>query len=86
MKAGSYCGKLYGSSLDLWVGGVVLHAAAAKSLQSCPTLNDPMDRSPPGSAVPGILLENPGVGCHCLLRSCTKKEKRRREEAFRAGP
>ena len=55
MKAGSYCGKLYGSSLDLWVGGVVLHVAAAKSLQSCPTLNDPMDRSPPGSAVPGIL-------------------------------
>ena len=30
-------------------------AAAAKSLQSCPTLCDPMDGSPPGSAVPGIL-------------------------------
>ena len=30
-------------------------AAAAKSLQSCPTLCDPMDDSPPGSAVPGIL-------------------------------
>ena len=30
-------------------------AAAAKSLQSCPTLCDPRDRSPPGSAVPGIL-------------------------------
>ena len=30
-------------------------AAAAKSLQSCPTLFDPIDSSPPGSPVPGIL-------------------------------
>ena len=30
-------------------------AAAAKSLQSCPTLCDPMDGSSPGSPVPGIL-------------------------------
>ena len=30
-------------------------AAAAKSLQSCPTLCDHIDSSPPGSAVPGIL-------------------------------
>ena len=30
-------------------------AAAAKSLQSCPTLCDPIDGSPPGPAVPGIL-------------------------------
>ena len=29
--------------------------AAAKSLQSCPTLCDPVDGSPPGSLVPGIL-------------------------------
>ena len=29
--------------------------AAAKSLQSCPTLCDPLDGSPPGSPVPGIL-------------------------------
>ena len=28
---------------------------AAKLLQSCPTLCDPIDGSPPGSAVPGIL-------------------------------
>ena len=33
----------------------ILLAAAAKSLQSCPTLCDPIDGSPPGSAVPGIL-------------------------------
>ena len=30
-------------------------AAATKSLQSCPTLCDPIEGSPPGSAVPGIL-------------------------------
>ena len=29
--------------------------AAAKSLQSCPTPCDPIDGSPPGSPVPGIL-------------------------------
>ena len=32
-----------------------LAAAAAKSLQSCPTLCNPIDSSPPGSPVPGIL-------------------------------
>ena len=33
----------------------VAAAAAAKSLQSCPTLCDPIDGSPPGSPLPGIL-------------------------------
>ena len=33
-------------------------AAAAKSLQSCPTLCDPIDGSPPGSPIPGILQES----------------------------
>ena len=31
------------------------NAAAAKSLQSCPTLCDPIDGSPPGPPVPGTL-------------------------------
>ena len=39
--------------------GVIVHecsaAAAAKSLQSCLTLCDPIDGSPPGSPAPGIL-------------------------------
>ena len=35
--------------------GAFAAAAAAKSLQSCPTLCDPIDSSPPGSSVPGIL-------------------------------
>ena len=38
---------------------IMLHdrnaSAAAKSLQSCPTLCDPIDGSPPGSPKPGIL-------------------------------
>ena len=34
---------------------IVYAAAAAKSLQSCPTLCDPIDGNPPGSPVPGIL-------------------------------
>ena len=47
-------------------------AAAAKSLQSCPTLCDPIDSSPPGFPVPGILQgKNIGVGCHFLLQ-CIK--------------
>ena len=33
----------------------MIHAAAAKSRQSCLTLGDPIDGSPPGSPVPGIL-------------------------------
>ena len=36
-------------------GSAAAAAAAAKSLQSCPTLCDPIDGSPPGSPVPGIL-------------------------------
>ena len=44
-------------------------AAAAKSLQSCPTLCDPIDNSPPGSSVPPG--KNTGVGCHFLLQ-CMK--------------
>ena len=34
---------------------MLMAAAAAKSLQSCPTLCDPIDGSLPGSPVPGIL-------------------------------
>ena len=33
----------------------VYAAAAAKAFQSCPTLCDPVDGSPPGPAVPGVL-------------------------------
>ena len=40
---------------NLDVNTAAAAAAAAKSLQSCPTLCDPVDGSPPGSPVPGIL-------------------------------
>ena len=43
-------------------------AAAAKSLQSCPTLCDPIDRSPPGSWPWDSPDKNTGVGCHFLLQ------------------
>ena len=38
----------------LFSGGIAA-ATAAKPIQSCPTLCDPIDSSPPGSPVPGIL-------------------------------
>ena len=37
------------------IGRLSIVAAAAKSIQSCPTLCDPIDSSPPGSPIPGIL-------------------------------
>ena len=48
-------------------------AAVPKSLQSCPTLCDPIDGSPPGSPVPAWDSpgKNTGVGCHLLLQ-CMK--------------
>ena len=47
-------------------------AAAAKSLQSCPTLCERIDSSPPGSPVPRVSPgKNTGVGCHFLLQ-CMK--------------
>ena len=46
--------------------------AAAKSLQSCPTLCNPIDSSPPGSPRPWDSPgKNTGVGCHFLLQ-CMK--------------
>ena len=46
-------------------------AAAAKSLQSCPTPSHPIDGCPAGSPVPGILQARTRVGCHFLLQ-CMK--------------
>ena len=42
-------------SLALQGGFLNTTAAAAKSLQLCPTQSDPIDVSPPGSFIPGIL-------------------------------
>ena len=40
---------------DFEITAAAAAVAAAKSLQSCPTLCKPIDDSPPGSPVPGIL-------------------------------
>ena len=50
------CGTIiYASSSSVRISSHLYAAAAAKSLQSCPTLCNPIDGSPPGSAIPGIL-------------------------------
>ena len=48
-------GELRVFLLQYLAAAAAVAAAAAKSLQSCPTLCDPIDSSPPGSPVPGIL-------------------------------
>ena len=47
--------KAFQSSNWKWIHCLYRAAAAAKSHQSCPTLCDPIDGSPTGSPVPGIL-------------------------------
>ena len=59
-----YCRRLAWRILSITL---LVCAAAAKSLQLCPTLCDPIDGSPPGPPVPGISRQDTGVGCHFLL-------------------
>ena len=47
--------KIPGNILKIEWWDLTINVAAAKSLQSCPTLCDPIDSSAPGSFVPGIL-------------------------------
>ena len=53
--------------LQLTIKNILFFHYAAKSLQSCPTLCDPIESSPPGSPVPGILqartLEWVAISC-----------------------
>jgi len=50
-----YIKYIYTYYLYLFIHTAAAAAAAAKSCQSCPTLCDPIDGSPRGSSVPGIL-------------------------------
>ena len=50
-------------------------AAAAKSLQLCPTLCDPIDGSPPGLCPWDSPGKNSGVGCHFLLQCVQMKRE-----------
>ena len=63
-------------------------ATAAKSLQSCPTLCDPIDGSPPGSPVPpwDSPGNNTGVGCHFLLQCMKVKVKSLSHVRLSANP
>ena len=68
----------------------VLHspaaAAAAKSLQSCPILCDPIDGSPPGSPFPGILQARTLEWvCHFLLQ-CMKVKSKSEIEVVQSCP
>ena len=47
--------KLNIQKTKIMASGPIAAAAAAKSLQSCLTLCDPIEGSPPGSPIPGIL-------------------------------
>jgi len=49
-------------------------AAAAKSLQSCPTLCNPIDSSPPGSPIPGILQARTLEGVYYTTPQNTQKD------------
>ena len=58
-------------------------AAAAKSLQSCPTLCDPIDGSSPGSPRPWDSPgKNTGVGCHVLLQCMKVKSESEVAQSF----
>ena len=62
------------SNIPLYI--IYTAAAAAKSLQSCPTLCDPKDDSPPGSPIPEIPPgKNTGVDCHFLLQCMKAKSE-----------
>ena len=59
-------------SLTSILSSAAVAAAAAKLLQSCPTLCNPIDSSLPGSPCPWDSPgKNTGVGCHFLLQ-CTE--------------
>ena len=59
-----------GKNISTWV------LATAKSLQSCPTLCDPIDGSPPGFPIPRILqAKTLEWGCHFLLQCMEVKSE-----------
>ena len=62
---------------------ICMAAAAAKSLQSCPTLCNPIDSSPLGSCPWDSPGKNTGVGCHFLLQCMKVKSE---SEVAQLGP
>ena len=60
------------------------YTAAAKSSQSCPTLCDPIDGSPPGSPVPGILQARAMYTALSLNTKYTTRESASTNSPFQA--
>ena len=78
LSSGCYSAHIIDEKTNVQIFKVVKHiaAAAAKLLQSCPTLCDPIDGSQPGSPIPGILqARTTGVGCHFLLQCMRVKSE-----------
>ena len=78
----SFCS---GIGLGVWVFKDAAAAAAAKSHQSCPTLCDPIEGSPPGSPVPGIFQERilEWVSSAFSIQGCTIGEFKTYEGEFK---
>ena len=75
LKSPALAGRLFTTS-STWETQTCYAAAAAKSLQSCPTLSDPMDCSPPGSSVSGIFQARvPECGAIAFSETCYKYMK-----------
>ena len=62
-----YASQMLSKELCVWLASIT----AATSLQSCPTLCNPIDGSPPGSRPWDSPGKSTGVGCHFLLQ-CMK--------------
>ena len=73
---------------EFWGTTAAAAAAAAKSLQSCPTLCDPIDSSPPGSPVLGILQARTLESVAISFSKCmnVKSESPGRTAAYQAPP
>ena len=61
------CVYLWQIHVDVWQNQYNAAATAAKSLQSCPTLCDPVDSSAPGSPIPGTFQQEHWSGVPFLL-------------------
>ena len=72
---GSVIQEMANNGTRIMTAAEIVTAAAAESLQSCPTLCDPTDGSPPGSHPWGSPGKNTGVGCHFLLQCMKVKSK-----------
>ena len=76
-----------GIGLGFWVfeDAATAAAAATKSHQSCPTLCDPIEGSPPGSPVPGIFQERilEWVASAFSIQGCTIGELKTYEGEFK---